>query len=218
MRDLKPKAPTVIREAMESFIRLTILTLWVPFTVITDLVILGNRLGERSVTEFTQSLVLLVTAILIADTARHDRASRGFLTLVSGLMACMFIRETDLVLDKLVTHGFWCPLALAAAAVTAAVAWRNRATILPGAAAFIGTKPYYYMQFGFLVLIVLSRSLGSGRLLWNLLGYDDTHRLFKTIIQESLESFGYILMCFGAFALRREREAPQCASRPDFTN
>ena len=57
------------------------------------------------------------------------------------------------------------------------------------------------------MLIVLSRSLGSGRLLWNLLGYDDTHRLFKTIIQESLESFGYILMCFGAFALRREREA-----------
>ena len=56
------------------------------------------------------------------------------------------------------------------------------------------------------MVFILSRALGSAKLLWNMLSYDDTHRLFKTIIQESLELFGYILICFGAFKLRMQED------------
>ena len=213
-RDVPPPAGSParrIRRESEALVRLTLLSLVVPFTVITDLVILGNRLGERSVTEWAQALVLLVTAILCGDAARHEPSARGGYTLMAGFFACAFVREMDLVLDKLIFHGSWCLFAGAAMATALALAWRCRATILPGLAAFLDRRAYPFFMIGLLIVIVLSRSLGSGRMLWNMLGCDDTHRLFKTIIQESLESFGYLLITYGAFLLRREQDATRHA-------
>jgi hypothetical protein len=200
-----------IQREGETFVRLTLLSLVVPFTVITDLVILGNRLGEWSVTEWAQALVLLVTTILCGDAARQEPSARGGYTLMAGFFACAFVREMDLVLDKLFFHGSWRLFAGIAMAAVLALAWRYRETILPGLATFLDRRAYPFFMIGLLIVIVLSRSLGSGRMLWNILGCDDTHRLFKTIIQESLESFGYLLITYGAFLLRREQDATRHA-------
>lgn len=200
---LKPSAIKTIWGAIEDFIRLSLMTLVVPFTVITDLVIIGNRLGEMSVTEWTQVLFLSIATILFADAARQEPRARGFYVLCAGFFLCAIIRELDLVLDKLVFHGAWVHLAVVAFLATVAVAVRFRQTVLQPAADFIGTRSFLLIQSGLILVLILSRTLGSGGLLWNMLGYDDTHRLFKTIIQESLELYGYILICCGALTLRK---------------
>jgi hypothetical protein len=48
-------------------------------TVFTDLIIIGNRLGERSLTEWGQALVLLVSVVLFAYAARRRPEGSGLL-------------------------------------------------------------------------------------------------------------------------------------------
>ena len=202
-RDLSSPPARIVRREAENFIRLSLASLAVPFTVITDLVLTGNRLGERSVTEWSQSLLLAVVVILFADASRHARPHRGFYSLAAVFFACCLARELDLWMDKFLYHGSWVLLALLFSALGLGLAWRYRETIIPGAADFVGRRAYPFILIGLVIILVLSRVLGSGHMLWNMLGCDDTHRLFKTIIQESLESFGYLLFAFGAILLRR---------------
>jgi|LSQX01.2.fsa_nt_gb uncharacterized membrane protein len=190
--------------AIENTIRLALSTLTVPFLVITDLIIIGNRLGERSATEWGQALLLLVSVVLFAYAAHRRAEARGFYMLVAGFFMCCFIRELDLLLDEWLFHGAWAPLAIAVALLVSARALRVWRTLLPGAVEFVGTQAFIYVQIGLVVVAMLSRSLGSGRQLWFLLGHDDSYRLCKTVIQEALESFGYLLICFGGIILHRE--------------
>ena len=197
-----PERP--LQRGIENSVRLALIVLSVPFMVITDLIIAGNRLGERSVIEWSQALVLLVTAVLFAGAARRRSDGRGFYLLAAGFFACCFIREMDLMLDQWFFHGAWAYLAGGTAAVAIASALRVRRTVRPGAVEFVNTRAFIYVQIGLVVVVILSRSLGSGRQLWFLLGQDDSYRLCKTVIQEAFESFGYLLICFGAIMLHRE--------------
>lgn len=201
-----PESP--LQRGIENSVRLALMVLSVPFMAITDLVIVGNRLGERSVIEWSQALVLLVTTVLFAGAARRRSDGRGFYLLASGFFACCFIREMDLTLDQWFFHGAWAYLSGGAAAVAIVRALRVRRTLLPGAVEFVNTRAFIYVQIGLVVVVILSRSLGSGRQLWFLLGQDDSYRLCKTFIQEALESFGYLLICFGAIMLHRELDPP----------
>ena len=201
-----PESP--LQRGIENSVRLALMVLSVPFMAITDLVIVGNRLGERSVIEWSQALVLLVTTVLFAGAARRRSDGRGFYLLVSGFFACCFIREMDLMLDQWLFHGAWAYFSGGAAAVAIALALRVRRTVRPGAVEFVNTRAFIYVQIGLVVVVILSRSLGSGRQLWFLLGQDDSYRLCKTFIQEALESFGYLLICFGAIMLHRELDPP----------
>ena len=199
-----PTPDSPLQRGIENSVRLAMIMLSVPFMVITDLVVVGNRLGERSVIEWSQALVLLVTTVLFAGAARRRSDGRGFYLLVSGFFACCFIREMDLMLDQWFFHGAWAYLSGGAAAVAIVLALRVRRTLRPGAVGFVNTRAFIYVQIGLVVVVILSRSLGSGRQLWFLLGQDDSYRLCKTVIQEALESFGYLLICFGAIMLHRE--------------
>ena len=197
-----------LQRGIENSVRLALMVLSVPFMVITDLVILGNRLGERSLIEWSQALVLLVTVVLFAYAARRQPEGRGFFLLVCGFFACCFIREMDLMLDQWFFHGAWAYLSGGVAVIAITLALRMHRTLLPGAVDFVNTRAFIYVQIGLVVVVMLSRSLGSGRQLWFLLGQDDSYRLCKTVIQEALESFGYLLICFGAIMLHRELDHP----------
>ncbi len=112
---MQSSSKKITQAVIELFI-LTFLTLLPVVSIYLDVVILGNNVGEVSVTEFTQEGLLLIAAIIFWYGAWKKPAIRGFLVLVAGFFSCMFIREMDAFLDN-VWHGFWFWPALVVALV-----------------------------------------------------------------------------------------------------
>ncbi|MCK9563097.1 MAG: hypothetical protein M0R02_10320 [Bacteroidales bacterium] len=193
------KPHTRIVRAVGEFLLLTLFALIPPLFVFIDSVVIGHGVTEDSLTEYAQETLLLVSALLFWHGARRHPDSRGFLLLVAGFFGCALIRELDSYLD-FISHGFWVwPANLLALATISYVALRCKDTVLEPMAAFIDTKPYFYMVFGLLVVFVFSRLFGSGTLLWDhLLGDNYTHS-FKSGVQEGLELFGYIFIGYSAY-------------------
>jgi hypothetical protein len=191
-----------------TFMGLTVATLWVPFAVFVDLFHLKNKVGENSLTEWSQVGLLLVPVLVFLKLAKREADARAFHTLVSGFFAVCIIREMDMFFYKAIFHGSWLYFALAATAIVLMAAWRARSTVVQGATWFVQHPGSLLILLGLVVVMALSRTLGSGKLIWDRLSTDDTHRLFKTIVQESLELFGYILIAIGSVALgNRNRDA-----------
>jgi hypothetical protein len=192
--------------AIAEFLFLGLLMLLVPLLIYVDLFIIGHGIPEASFTEYTQEGLLLLSAVAFGISAWRHPQYRGFLVLVAGFFTCMSVREQDAVFDKLVFHGFWVWLALIPAAVAIGYAWKLRATVLPGAVHFVGTRSYMHIAFGLLVLLVFSRTFGSGNLLWvDLMGESYTP-VVKAAIQEGLELFGYLFIWYGSvlFLLKKD--------------
>lgn len=186
-----------IAQASIEFFILTFLALLPVLTVYIDLVILGNNLGEISVTEFTQETLLLASAFIFWYGAWKKPNIRGFLVLVAGFFSCMFIREMDAFLDE-IWHGFWFWPALFMALGTILYArYVAKNTTLKPLTNFISTKPYFLILIGLIILLVLSRTFGSGNLLWHAILAENSSRA-KTVVQEGLELFGYAFIFYGS--------------------
>ncbi|MGI5869569.1 MAG: hypothetical protein ACOX9C_09040 [Kiritimatiellia bacterium] len=204
MSDMMPPKESPLRRSIENSIRLVLIVILVPFMVVVDLAATGNRLRDHSLTEWSQALMLLVCAALFARAARRRPHGRGWYLLVCGFYLCCLIRELDWVFDRALYHGAWFPFAVATAIVVVVRALHLWRTLLPGAEEFVGTQAFVYVQVGLVVVLFFSRLLGSGRLIWFHIGLEQSLRLTKSIVQESLESLGYLLNSFGAIHLHRE--------------
>lgn len=154
-------------------------------------VYLDLRLGEisdgseTSVTEFAQSVITAAIAAAFFAAAAKRPDLRGGLVLGAGFFLCLAIRENDAWLDH-VRHGFWFPVALCAAAVCLAVAWRNRATLRAGLDALCDPRTAALLAVGLALLLVFSRYFGN-KGLWKAAGIYQTSRAIKTVAEESLE-------------------------------
>ena len=187
---------TIITAVGEGFL-LALLVLLVPFCETMDVIVLGNDIGEISLTEVVQVILLLTTAIIFWYRAWRATEARGFLILVAGFFSCMLIRELDFLFDK-IDHGFWFWPATAIAVMSIFTALKYcQGTVCEPMAAFINTKPYFYIVFGLLVVIIFSRIFGSGNLFWQHVVADYT-RIYKSLLQEGLELFGYIFITYGS--------------------
>ena len=199
---------TVVVHAAE-FVLVSVAVLVAPLMVYLDILYFGGDIGDRTLTEITQSLLLVAAVVMFALRARALPAQRGFLVLVAGFFLCMLIREQDGWLDN-VRHGFWLPLALAVAVLAIGYAARYaRHSVLPPMARFIGSHGYYYVFFGLVILLVFSRVFGSGNLLWESLMAESYEGRFKNAIQEGLELLGYILIFLGAVSFFRSNRPAQ---------
>lgn len=188
---------------------LTLLTLAAPLVIAIDVLIIGFKgIPETSVTELMQEFLLFISTVLFGTRALRMPKSRGFLVLVSGFFACLFIRELDAYFDK-IHHGFWLwpALSIAVAAIIFALFYRK--TIARPMADFIGTKSYYHLLFGLIILLVLSRVLGSGTLLWKPVMGEAYDYAFKSTLQEGLELFGYMLIAYGSFLFYRQSKCTE---------
>lgn len=187
-----------IAQATLEFFILVFLALLPVFSVYSDLIILGNDLGEISITEITQEALLLASAFIFWHGAWKKPEIRGLLVLIAGFFSCLFIREMDSFLDE-IRHGFWFwpALVMALSAIVYARFLAGNTTLKP-LTDFINTKPYFLMVIGMIILIILSRTFGSGNLFWNHLLPDGDAFLAKTIVQEGLELLGYGFIFYGA--------------------
>ena len=168
----------------------------IPVIMKTDILVLQNDMGETSITEFMQQLLLLVAVIVFYINAKLDPKGRAFWILVAGFFGCMFLRELDHYMDAIV-HGFWFYPTITLALGTIYYAFRNSANMVTTAHDFKQGKAYLYIFIGLVIVLIFSRVFGTGSL-WQALMADNYDRLYKTIIQESLELFGYLFIFIGA--------------------
>ena len=174
------------------------LMLLVPVIVGLDLMRYGGGIRETSLTEFTQEILIIASAIIFAIGAYRKRFARGGLTLVAGFMGCIAIREMDMYLDR-IFHGFWVYPASALALVSIAYAVSCRRTVVKPLLWYSREKFFTYISVGFLILLFFSRLFGTSEI-WNLaLEGGEGVTAVKSTVQEGLELLGYMLVFIGAF-------------------
>jgi hypothetical protein len=184
---------------MGEFFFIALLTLVPVLCVHIDLVMHGGT-PEVSATEFTQEALLLMSALLFGYGAWRYKNSRGFCVLVAGLLTCMLVRELDAYLDHL-WHGCWSLIAYSVLAVCATyIIVCCYGTVLEPMSSFTYTRAYPHLVLGLIVVLVFSRIFGSKILLSDILGiFGRSGYKFKSVIQEGLELFGYVLIAYGSW-------------------
>ncbi|MDY0146241.1 MAG: hypothetical protein RBS84_09690 [Kiritimatiellia bacterium] len=196
---MKPAALR-IAHGIGELIWMTFLALTAFAVVYFDVVVLDHRVSEASATGILQEVLLFSTALIFWVGAWKLPQQRGFLILVAGFFSCALVREMDSFLD-LIADGFWIwPANLIAIASVAYVITYCRKSVLQPMADFIGSRPYFYIQFGLVTLLIFSRTFGSGRLIWNTILDPKAAFELKSALQEGLELFGYVFITHGAVA------------------
>jgi hypothetical protein len=189
--------------ALTEFLFLAALLICISLIITIDAGIILEGASEHSVTEYTQEGLILLSAILFGVGAWRRPESRGFLVLVAGLFGCMFVRELDHLLDRVV-HGFWVYPAVLLAVTSIVYARFCGRTVIAPMALYTQTRSYVYLSIGLLIVLVFSRVFGS-HLLWKELMGGDYDWAYKAIIQEALELSGYILIAYGSWLAYREK-------------
>ncbi|TRX54490.1 hypothetical protein [Thalassomonas sp. M1454] len=192
------------------FIITSLLAAGVFHTIRIDYFILENQLRETSLTEFLQQLFLLVSLSVFTYSAHKDEKSRPLYVLIAAFFGCMLIREMDYFLD-MIFHGFWFYPAISVAVIAIIYSARHKSCLNKSALKFSQTNAYFNILVGLVIIMIFSRLLGSGGALWKEVMLDDYRHLYKTIIQEGLELFGYMFLLVGSFHQLRmiKKQFPQ---------
>ncbi len=193
---------TIAKSAVDLAVLIAVSTA-APLAAYLDVEVLHDGLAEISITEILQSILLLLSTLLLCAEVKRRPYARGFLVLVAGFFACMFIREQDYFLDFIFREA-WFFAALTASIVAAALAVVWRESVLSPMAAFTRTRSCVFIVAGLVIVVVFSRIFGSGHLLWAGIMGSDYKGLYKTVIQEGLELFGYGFIFFGSLLLNQE--------------
>lgn len=183
---------------------LLVAMLFIPIAAYLDIVIFDNQLTELSLTEISQSIVLLSTCMLLYQKARSVERFKGILVLSCTLLTMMFIRESDYYLD-FIYHGFWKVLAFIVFTIGVYSVIHQRLSVFSPISEVSRAKGLGYMMCGLFITIIFSRLLGTGTLWSAILPGSDIH-ILKSVIQESIELLGYSIIFLGALILFYDQE------------
>ena len=184
----------------------------VPFIVMIDITVIGEGPKEISLTEFTQEALILSSALLFFVGARRRPKYSGFLVLVGGFFGCMCIREcSDLFYS--ISRNFWVFPAILLAAIALLYAIRFRGTILSTMVVFFRERFFVYILIGLLVVLVFSRTFGSGDIWKELMG-DNYDWMYKATVQEGLELLGYMLIAYGSVLFHFQKDVAHSSTIP----
>lgn len=190
--------------ALMAFFVQTLLMALVPLMVYLDLAVFELGMKDGNITESLQSLLLLTSAALYCLTAVRIREARPFLVLIAGFLLCMLIREQDEFFDAVGESAWAYPVAFVMIALSVYARKAGLKQVVQSAAAFIGSRAYYYLVFGLLLVLAFSRLFGSGETVWQFIPGLENPKHFKNTVQEGIELAGYIFLCLGAVMLLRD--------------
>lgn len=187
----------LFKELVLPFILISLLSAGVITIINIDYFFLENNLSEQSLTEVFQQLLLLASVAIFSWSAYKEEESRTFFILVAGFFGCMFLRELDYYFDMIV-HGFWFYPTILLAISVIIYSIKNDEFLLSSVRSFSQSKAYFNILIGLVIIMIFSRLFGSGTL-WKEVMNEDYHHIYKTIIQEGLELFGYLFLFIGSF-------------------
>ena len=152
-------------------------------------------LPERGFVERAQELLICVSASVFLWLAW--KKNKSGLWLVGGFLACMFIRELDIVFDK-IFHGAWAYVAIPVACLCILKAWKNGVKVtIESLAEFMRTQAFTRLTTGLLTVMVFSRLIGY-KPMWKLAMGKHYYWSVKFIVEEGTELFGYSIIFLAA--------------------
>jgi len=186
---------TITKMMLKLIVQAAMVVLAVSIVMIdTGLLEQGN--SEYSMTELAQEICILAAAILFGFAAKFDLQARGFFVLVMGLFATMLVRESDAFFDN-IQHGFWIYPALLVSLTSIVYARKCAGTVKKPMLDYMDSKYFIYISLGLIIILIFSRTFGSGHLWRDVMG-DDYSIVYKTVIQEGIELLGYIFVLYGS--------------------
>lgn len=168
--------------------------------------------SEHALTEHLQDMMSFLSCILFLYAARLDEKLNIAAILLGALLAMMFVRESDSLLDTHVFDGAWQAIV---SVIFVVVLWVLRGRF---SQVYASLKEYAQLPCfgaflaGFITIMAFSRLLGRGAF-WQAVMEDSYMRLVKNIVEEGIETLGYSLILISAIELvlvcRRRNQAHQ---------
>lgn len=150
---------------------------------------------EKGLVEGAQEILVGISSFIFLCFAWRNKS--GGLWLVGGFLLCMFIRELDVVFDK-IFHGAWFYVALPVALVCIFKAWKfGVANTIHSLAEFMRSSAYSKLSCGLLIVLVYSRLIGY-RPLWQFIMKKKYLSTVKVVVEEGTELFGYSIIFLAA--------------------
>lgn len=167
----------------------------------------SEGISELSLTEILQEIILFAcTGIFISIAHKHKKQG---IWLVAGFLCCMFIRELDILFD-MIFHGAWKYLAMPCAVFFIFLAFRKGLEpVIDDLAHFMKNKNYPFLFLALILILIVSRVLGSLSLVKLIVFHDNNLQyMIKSFMEESSELVGYFILfissCCYYYEYRRE--------------
>ncbi|MCG9726755.1 hypothetical protein [Vibrio brasiliensis] len=184
------------------------LSIFVNLCLRIDFTLLHHGLGENSVTELAQSLMLAIASMSFFTLSRNNREIRHASVLIGGFFAVLFIRESDMWFD-MVFHGAWVIPALLITALSCYYALREGRSSIHQLAEILNSRFMPTLITAVVLLLVFSRLYGMGSFWHSVMG-EHYLRDVKNLSEEGIELLCYSLIAFCSvktYFLLRKRSA-----------
>lgn len=156
--------------------------------------------SEHSVTEHLQDFMSFMSCMLFLYVSRRSDALKIATTLLAALMAMMFVRESDSLLDHYVFDGAWQTVVLLILLCVLVFLWGQFKAIYPSMKEYSKHASFGTFLAGFVTILGFSRLMGRGSF-WEAVMGDAYMRVVKNIVEEGIETLGYTLIFISAMEL-----------------
>ena len=156
--------------------------------------------SEHSVTEHLQDFMSFMSCMLFLYVSRRSDALKIATTLLAALMAMMFVRESDSLLDHYVFDGAWQTVVLLILLCVLVFLWGQFKAIYPSMKEYAKHASFGTFLAGFVTILGFSRLMGRGSF-WEAVMGDAYMRVVKNIVEEGIETLGYTLIFISAMEL-----------------
>ncbi|GAK83923.1 hypothetical protein JCM19238_1485 [Vibrio ponticus] len=170
-----------------------------------DYVILGNKLGELSLTESLEQIMLLISSVSFFYLIKLQPKLKHAAALFGSFFLVMLIRENDALFDYIL-HGFWVYPAVAVTLAAISYAWRNGKQTLDQIAVVLNSSYMNMLILGVILLLVYSRLFGMGDF-WKGVMQEHYVRDVKNIAEEGTELLAYCIIAFSSLKVVRSFKA-----------
>lgn len=156
--------------------------------------------SEHSLTEHLQDLMSFLSCMLFLYAARSNAKLNIASTLLAALMAMMFVRESDSLLDTYVFDGAWQTVVGVIFISVLLFLWGRFSAIYASLKAYSEQPSFGTFLAGFITILAFSRLMGRGSF-WQAVMGDSYMRVVKNIVEEGIETLGYTLILISAIEL-----------------
>lgn len=169
-----------------------------------------ESIGEISLSEITQEMILLIICVIYAMCIKNKAKFHRLSVLIFGFFTTMLIRELDAFFDE-IRHGSWIYPALLVAISSIAYAFKYPKHLNDELERYLKTRSFIVALCGLTVVLVFSRIFGTMSFWMHVLNDKNMASLVKNTVQEGLELFGYILclmsaVLYGRYVLKFNKE------------
>ncbi len=192
----------VIYRSCLSVLMIVAVSIVVNLSIRLDYIILGSNLGETSITETLQLLMLGIASWSFFSLSKQVSHLKHAAVLISGFFVVLMIREMDYWMD-MIRHGSWIFPALTVTALACAKAYQGGKGTVNEMADILRSSNMKLLISAVILLLVFSRLYGMGSF-WRHVMDEHYIRDVKNISEEGIELLCYNLIALSAFRTRRE--------------